>query len=677
MFTKLQKQIQGQFAKMVKAGTLYRVAADRDKIWEAYLNAYPEELRQEHNCNCCKSFIRQYGGVVSIKDGVISTLWDVEPDAIYAEPIKALKKYVTDLAIEGVFFSEFTKAGVEKNLDKVRNVIWNHFYLEFPKEFVKKDSGAVVSGLNADKDVFQGSLEKITPDATETVLELIGQNSLYRGSEYKGAVQAFQKVQERFKKIKNLRLKEAFYWEEAKKLGPAVSRIKNTAIGTLLIDLSEGRDLDGAVSAFEKVVAPSNYKRPTALATPKMIEAAKARLEELGLIGALKRRQLSDSDLNINNSLYVFRKNTGDLDIFDEIKKQAPINPKTLSKVEEISIEDFINNVLPTAKSVSALVENSHIGNFVSLVGPQDADSGRLFKYDNDYSWSYSGGVADSMRSKVVELGGRVDGVIRFTHSWNNPEMGRNASLMDLHVFMPGSKEHKDGCHDTYPTGQRVGWNQRKDSISGGVQDVDYTAAAPENYVPIENISFPDIKKLKDGKYTFKIHNWQLREPTKSGFKAEIEVGGQIFQYNHPAPLKGKEWITLAEVTLNKGAFTIEHKLESKVLSQKKWNIDTQVFTPVKSITLSPNHWGTNNGNKHYFFFLEGCKSNEKTRSFYNEQLHESLNQDRKVFELLANKLVVEPVENELSGVGFSETVRDQMFFKVLGKFERVLKVKF
>jgi len=31
----------------------------KDVIWETYLNAFPtEETRQEHICNCCKSFIR-------------------------------------------------------------------------------------------------------------------------------------------------------------------------------------------------------------------------------------------------------------------------------------------------------------------------------------------------------------------------------------------------------------------------------------------------------------------------------------------------------------------------------------------------------------------------------------------------------------------------------------------
>ena len=100
-------------------------------------------------------------------------------------------------------------------------------------------------------------------------------------------------------------------------------------------------------------------------------------------------------------------------------------------------------------------------------------------------------------------------------------------------------------------------------------------------------------------------------------------------------------------------------------------------FHTVKSITLSPNHWNTKVGNKHLFFFLEGCKTDETTRGFYNENLRTDLDKDRKVFEVLGSKVKVEPAENELSGLGFSETVRNDIYLEIEGKFKRIIKVKF
>ena len=56
--------------------------------------------------------------------------------------------------------------------------------------------------------------------------------------------------------------------------------IRNTVIGTLLIDLSNGEELDKAVKAFELKVAPANYKRPKALITQSMIKNAQKKVQE-------------------------------------------------------------------------------------------------------------------------------------------------------------------------------------------------------------------------------------------------------------------------------------------------------------------------------------------------------------------------------------------------------------
>ena len=53
---------------------------ERDTLVDIYLNSFPEEERQHHNCNCCKSFIRQYGNIVAIIDGKL----DVENIKVFS-----------------------------------------------------------------------------------------------------------------------------------------------------------------------------------------------------------------------------------------------------------------------------------------------------------------------------------------------------------------------------------------------------------------------------------------------------------------------------------------------------------------------------------------------------------------------------------------------------------------
>ena len=108
------------------------------------------------------------------------------------------------------------------------------------------------------------------------------------------------------------------------------------------------------------------------------------------------------------------------------------------------------------------------------------------------------------------------------------------------------------------------------------------------------------------------------------------------------------------------------------------WNVTSGEFVPVSMIMNSPNHWdGNSTGNKHLFFILEGCKNQEPVRGFYNEYLKPELNDIRKTIEVLGAKLKIQPEPNEeqLSGLGFSETIRDELTVRVSGKTQRVFKI--
>jgi len=466
------------------------------------------------------------------------------------------------------------------------------------------------------------------------------------------------------------------------KVGGSIGRIKNHSIGTLLINISEGMDLDLAVKKYEAIVAPESYKRSKPIYSKKMLEDAKKTLQELGYMDSLSRRFATLEDITINNILFSDRDSSKAIkgNIFEEMSNDIAINPKKFSKVEEITIENFIQNVLPTARKLEVFLENKHSGNMTSLIAPEIKDSKTMFKWDNNFSWAYSGNITDSsMKDRVKELGGRVDGVLRFTHTWNYD--GQNQSLMDLHVFMPNSRykgfSGKVETHDNYPSGRRVGWNRRNDHLSGGVQDVDFTSPPGKN-IPIENITFPSIDRMPEGVYIFKEHNWSLRQPTRSGFKAEIEFDGTIYSFECDRPLGQKEWVTLAEVTLKDGKFTMNEIFPSTTSSKEVWNLKTNQFHNVGVVCHSPNYWNNNSiGNKHYMFLLKNCINPEMPNSFYNEFLNQELNEHRKVMEALGSKLKLEDSEKQLSGLGFSSTKRNELIVQVEANTKRILKVKF
>lgn len=683
-FKVLKTAVQQQFSRM-QVGGLFTTETDRDEIWNHYLSSFPEgsnpmfRERTEHDCSCCKSFIRQSGNVVSVSDGKLVSIWDIEIGGYYQVVADKMSEYVKSCAVNNVFRSDGEKIGTDFNLENIDGSAqrWNHFYIELPKQFVmrKESIGGFLSEARSNYDVFLRTLEEITTDAADTAIELIDQGSLYRGDEHLPTIELFIACKEGFDQQE---AKELYCWKESARLGQA-ARIRNTVIGTFLLDLSNDVDINDAAESFGRKM--DGYKVPKNLIyTKRQTDKARNDFVSLGLEGSLERRYAVSKDLIINNVLFADRSVKSEMNVFEQLAEEVPEKVDNFDHVESVTVEKFITDILPKAETIELMLENRHEKNMMSLLAPVNENPPNLFKWGNMFSWGYNGGVADSMRERVKKAGGRVDGVIRFTHSWNHD--GKNQSLMDLHVFLP-THESKEAplngreIHNNYGNANRVGWNKRTHLATKGSQDVDYTRE-PGNMVPIENISFQSLNKLPEGEYIFKIHNWRSRLPNSSGFIAEIELDGDLSHYEYKSSVADKEWITVATAVLSGGKFEITHRIPHNTEVKEFWGLSTNRFHKAKMIMHSPNHWdGERTGNKHHFFILEDCFNPGSARGFYNEFLREDLREHRKVFEILGGKMKAESSDDQLSGVGFSSTQRNEVLCRVSGKFKRVVKVIF
>ncbi len=338
--------------------------------------------------------------------------------------------------------------------------------------------------------------------------------------------------------------------------------------------------------------------------------------------------------------------------------KPSVVNPKTLSKVEDIGIEDFLKNVVPDAKSISVLLENKHLGNFVSIITAKDPESLSPFKWKNAFSWSYTGGITDSIKERVKEAGGRVEGELRTSLSWYNTDD------LDIHVIEP------NGC--------RIYYGNKRSPSSGGQLDVDMNAGFGQTTTPVENIIWPEKSKMQEGTYRVVVNNYCRRNSNNVGYVVQIECQGQSFDFESKASPADSANHDVVSFTYSKSeGVKFIGETKSNVVSKEKWGVKTNTFLKVTKLMLSPNYWSGAVGNKHYLFMLEGCVSDETPRAFFNEFLDSSLDEHRKVFEILGSKLKIEETNNQLSGVGFSETLRNSLIVKVEGKFTRTLKVNF
>ncbi len=70
-FNKFRVALQKQFDKLSNNGNLYQALIEKDIAWDTYLASFPQGTnpifreRTEHNCMCCKRFVRNLGRAIA------------------------------------------------------------------------------------------------------------------------------------------------------------------------------------------------------------------------------------------------------------------------------------------------------------------------------------------------------------------------------------------------------------------------------------------------------------------------------------------------------------------------------------------------------------------------------------------------------------------------------------
>lgn len=647
-FPKFAKKIHERFSEMSRSDKLFVVDSDRDEIWQTYLGAFPPgtdpmfRKRTEHDCSCCKHFIRSVGNVVAVKDGVMSTIWDVEGlPACYQVVAEAMADYIRSCPVGGIFLTQFPKAGQEYSLETPeegeRVLRHDHFWAVIPSRFVGREPGTKIGQAQAAHDVLKRGVEELKPGDVAMVLDLIDSNAIYRGAEFRDAVASFQRLQEKVSvgsRASDMGNNDLLYWELHD--APA-ARLRNTAIGTLLQDLSEGKSLEHAVRSFETKVAPQNYKRPTALITARMTEDAMKTITELDLEPALERRHAKLSDVSVNSVLWVDNSVRGKMKggIAAKLMEEVRPAPFDQSRARPITIDEFL--ALPHKNGIRLYVDNAMVPNFVSLTAPVHPESKSLFKWGNDFAWSYEGNVTDSIKDRVKKAGGLVEGVaLRCSLAWYNTDD------LDLHCVCPYG---------------HVYFGSKR-----GILDVDMNIQG-ETREPVENMRW---RNPTNGQYKFSVHNYRRREPVDVGFVVEVESALGLYTFRYEKAVKYQEYVEVCTVTALGGVVTKVEPSKNVICgqaSQEVWGLKTLDLAKVNAVVLSPNYWDDNKvGNKHHFFILDGCRNPQPCRGIYNEFLHPRLEKHRKVFEVLGAKTKCPVVDEQLSGVGFSSTRKDKVY---------------
>lgn len=648
-----------------KKNSVFLVAINGDDLWAHYLSSFPEGTnpmfreRREYECNTCHNFVRNLGAVVYADKGKLLTVWDniQLEDQTHQTVAAAMAKLVRSLPIKSRFVVEMPQYGCAKTTSQETGEVWNHFHGLVPKIFRwDNNESDYIGESQIDKDVLSRSILEISDGAIEIVLELMDQDSLYKGNEKRAKVELLQKLKRQYAALKTERGREIFLWKNS----APHTRIINDVVGTLLLDITQGESLEDAVKAFEFKTGGPNYKRSTALVTQKMIDAAKKTVAKLDIEDSLFRRYAAKEDISVNNVLFVDGTIKPKLlgGAFDTIKPTAKAS-QNFDKVEDISAKEFLSKVLPKADSLEVFVKNDHLSRLVSLIAPVHADAKPLLKWDNGFSWSYIGEVADAIKSRVKAAGGKVDGEVRVSLAWHN------ADDLDLHMSN-GRSEIYYGARNHF----------------GAMLDIDMNGMDKQDHEnPVENIFWNRAEDVKKGRYDIVVHNYRKASTNNVGFEVQIEILGEMYGFEHPKDLRAHDRVKIGTIVSDgNGSITVEGAgiVKGGGRITEEWGIRSQEWVPVELITRSPNFWNDQKvGTEHLFFMLKGCVHESSTRGFLPEYMRDELHKDRKAFEVISAQLKAPFNENQLSGLGFSVNNRAEIQVRVKGAVNRVLNVKF
>ncbi len=258
-----------------------------------YLNSFETpELRQHHNCSCCRDWMRQMADAVFIRrDGsTVSAFWDPAAisDPIYHPTVAAMKKLAESAPVATAFGHDATDVGFEESGG------FNHFFSHLPKEVVFEswNLGKRVGELNKDYTGLKSSLEDYTLDQAKVAVSLLSSADAYKSEQnFADRAKFFYDAHVQVAAVKHNLHRDNLIRRLGTTAPAGWARPRSNILAVVLDALKEGKPAQVALKMFNAQLDPTRYRRTEEEAVKKgQIQAAEKLIERLGLASALARR---------------------------------------------------------------------------------------------------------------------------------------------------------------------------------------------------------------------------------------------------------------------------------------------------------------------------------------------------------------------------------------------------
>lgn len=383
-YAALLDSVRASFARAVE-GNAPLFTTDAEGLFDIYLDNLPGE-RQVHTCTCCRTFVKNYGGLVCIGDDgqKRSALWPTaSPPAFYVPAMLAVNKAISKASVTGPFLSADATCGTPRTRPD-----WTHFAVDQPAARRFKHAiltpGQAMAAKREDFRTVAAALSDFTPPLLAQAMRLLEADALARSERFIGPVQWLQELHEKRGAVKDARVRDNLLWRAIATAPDGFCHPRASVVGSLLEDIAAGLAFEDVKARFNAKMHPLRYQRPQAAPAAGALAQAEKLFETMGLAPALERRF---ARLDECETLWRPTSANGDKPVggvFGHLtakgaEAHVPLDIPALT----MTWEKFARVVLPEAETMELMVPHGN-GNFMAFVTATRADAPPIIRWDRE-----------------------------------------------------------------------------------------------------------------------------------------------------------------------------------------------------------------------------------------------------------------------------------------------------
>lgn len=366
-------------------GPLFTTNADG--LFDAYLAGIPAEFRQHYTCHCCRRFVANYGGLVTIDESgkTAPALWgswaELGIPAFFAPSVAAMSKIISRAKVTGVFVNGSAVWG------NPRTGEWTHLSGSPATVFKSplKTASQAAAEKTQDYITLHRGLAEIPLEAVVQAVRVLEADAVDRSEKTLGIAKWLLALQQSIAGLKGP-TRDNLIWRAVATAPPGWCHIRSTMIATLLDDVIQGLPFESIARRWAEKMHPLQYQRPTAPPKAGNIEQANKIVAQLQSEGALARRFARLSEVTAlwkPNEVPAETQKPGG-GAFDHLKAQASVKEVELP-AKALLWETFRDTVLPSALKIEVNAP-SH-GGYFGLVTAENADAPPILQWDGLEGW--------------------------------------------------------------------------------------------------------------------------------------------------------------------------------------------------------------------------------------------------------------------------------------------------